>query len=131
MVSVMKSYAGQLAADGAQAASNGGSGGRGDKGGFHGAARATAAAASAAVSFQPRAALSCLRVLCAVGGRAPWAAERVASEPGLLDAVREVCMYYVLYFCVECSHVLGYVFFVCVMRRTTRRFLQPLCFLLG
>ncbi|CAN0031660.1 unnamed protein product, partial [Ectocarpus fasciculatus] len=89
MVSVMKSYAGQRAADGAQAASNGGSGGLGDKGGFHGAARATAAAASAAVSFQPRAALSCLRVLCAVGGRAPWAAERVASEPGLLDAVRE------------------------------------------
>ncbi|CAM9864397.1 unnamed protein product [Scytosiphon promiscuus] len=39
--------------------------------------------------IRPRAALSCLRVLCAVAGRAPWAAERVAREPGLLDAVRE------------------------------------------
>ncbi|CBN79269.1 Protein of unknown function [Ectocarpus siliculosus] len=86
IASVIKSYADQVAADGAQAASDGG-GGLGDKGSFHGAARATAAAT--AVSFRPRAALSCLRVLCAVAGRAPWAAERVASEPGLLDAVRE------------------------------------------
>ncbi|CAN0134606.1 unnamed protein product [Ectocarpus sp. 4 AP-2014] len=85
IASVITSYAGQVAADGAQAACNGG-GGLGDKGSFHGAARATAAAA---VSFHPRAALSCLRVLCAVAGRAPWAAERVASEPGLLEAVRE------------------------------------------
>lgn len=97
MASVIKSYAGQVAADGAQAASDGG-GGLGDKGSFDGAARATAAAA--AVSFLPRAALSCLRVLCAVAGRAPWAAERVASEPGLLDAVREVCMRC----CVVCMH---------------------------
>ncbi|CAN0507709.1 unnamed protein product, partial [Ectocarpus sp. 12 AP-2014] len=83
IASVIKSYAGQVAADAAQAAS----GGLGDEGSFLGAARATAAAA--AVPFHPRAALSCLRVLCAVAGRAPWAAERVASEPGLLDAVRE------------------------------------------
>lgn len=37
-----------------------------------------------------RAALSCLRVLCATARRAPWAASKVAHEPGLLDAVREV-----------------------------------------
>ncbi|CAB1100251.1 unnamed protein product [Ectocarpus sp. CCAP 1310/34] len=86
IASVIKSCAGQVSADGAQAGSDGG-GGLGDMGSVHGAARATAEAA--AVSLRPRAALSCLRVLCAVAGRAPWAAERVASEPGLLDAVRE------------------------------------------
>lgn len=49
-----------------------------------------AAAVGVSPMMQPRAALSCLRVLCAVAGRAPWAAERVAREPGLLDVVREV-----------------------------------------
>lgn len=41
-------------------------------------------------AVHPRAALSCLRVLCAVSRRAPWAAARVASERGLLEGVREV-----------------------------------------
>lgn len=46
--------------------------------------------AAAAGSLHLRGMLSCLRVLCAVASRAPWAAERVASEHGLVEAVREV-----------------------------------------
>lgn len=55
-----------------------------------GGAGARAAAAVGAYSSNPRAALSCLRVAIAIARRAPWAAARVAVEPGLMDAAREV-----------------------------------------
>lgn len=42
------------------------------------------------MELRPRAALSCLRILCAVAGRAPWAAAKIARQPGLMTAVREV-----------------------------------------
>ena len=63
---------------GAYGSGGGGGGGGGGSGGGWGG------------GLHARAALSCLRVLCAGAGGEPWVAARVASEPGLLDAVREV-----------------------------------------
>lgn len=72
LTSMIRSYDNGVTASGS---GNSGGGGRGiqNGGGLH-----------------ARAALSCVRVLSAVAARAPWAAARVASEAGLLKAVREV-----------------------------------------
>lgn len=93
------SYAGEVAAAAAAASDNAGSSDLVAGASRVGCRHVNGVAAAAAPVMQPRAALSCLRVLCAVAGREPWAAERVAREPGLLDVVREVCTYVVVVCC--------------------------------
>lgn len=98
ITSLVKSYAGQLgaadaaAACGASASCHGGSDetGRASSGSGGEGRTSASPAPPPAGSLHPRGMLSCLRVLCAVAGRAPWAAERVAREPGLVEAVAEV-----------------------------------------
>lgn len=106
MASLVKGYATQAGAAAAAAAgaqmppSRGGSDnpGRASGGDNHYTGEGTAAAAG---TLHPRGMLCCLRVLCAVAGRAPWAAERVASEPGLVEAVREVRAASSRWWCVD------------------------------